>query len=278
MIEGQQTLSASSLSISGKALTGEEYSAFPPKEMTEADIAEQVQEFAAAAKRSIEAGFDGVEIHGANGYLLDQFINDNTNLRADSYGGSAAARAKLPLEVIKAVTSAIGASRTGIRLSPFNYYQDTKDSDPMSHWGTVCDLIAELPKENRLAYVHMVEPRFDETLSEEAKIASLPKLKVVAVGAGVQENAPGYSLLPFAKTCRAAGIKFLSAGGFTRDTALKPLEADETDAVVFGRWFIANPDLPRRLKEGLELNAYDRSSFYGANPPEKGYTDYPFYS
>lgn len=148
----------------------------------------------------------------------------------------------------------------------------------MAHWGRVAELIAALPAENRLSYVHMVEPRFDEAMTAEAKIASLPKLKIEAAGAGVQHDAPGYSLAPFAKTLRAAGIKFFSAGGFTRDTALGPLESGETDAVVFGRWFIANPDLPKRLGEGLALNEYDRSTFYGSNPPEKGYTDYPFFA
>lgn len=100
--------------------------------------------------------------HSANGYLLDQFLNDNVNDRTDAYGGSIENRSRFTLEVIKAITSAIGADKTGIRLSPYNYYLETKDSDPNSHWAYVCEQIAAMPKENRVSYVHMVEPRFDE--------------------------------------------------------------------------------------------------------------------
>lgn len=216
--------------------------------------------------------------HSANGYLIDQYLHDNVNLRTDSYGGSIENRSRFVLEVIKEVTAAIGADRTGIRLSPFNYYQDTRDSDPMKHWAYVSEQIASQAADSRVAYVHMVEPRFDEVLSEDAKLDSLGKTTVKAVGAGTSKNASGFSLTPFSKILREAGIKFLSAGNFKRENALAPLEIGVVDAVVFGRLFIANPDLPKRLAEGLELNPYDRSSFYGAEPPSRGYTDYPFYS
>jgi 2,4-dienoyl-CoA reductase-like NADH-dependent reductase (Old Yellow Enzyme family) len=102
------------------------------------------------------------DIQSANGYLLDQFLNDNVNNRTDAYGGSIEKRARFPLEVVKAVTAAIGADHVGMRLSPYNYYLGTKDSDPNTHWAYVCEQLAALPKENRLSYVHMVEPRFDE--------------------------------------------------------------------------------------------------------------------
>jgi len=280
LLDGHPALSSSDIPIKGKALTGADYSDTPPKPMTVEDIAETVKEYAAAAKRAIEAGFDGVEIHGANGYLLDQFLHDNVNVRTDSYGGSIENRFRFPVEVIKAVTAAVGADKTGIRLSPFNYFQDTKDSDPMKHWAYVCEQIASQPAENRVAYVHMVEPRFDEELSETAKLESLGSGKTIvkAVGAGASDNAAEFTLIPFSKTLHKAGIKFLAAGSYNRDNAVAPLEAGWLDAVVFGRWFIANPDLPRRLAEGLELNQYDRSTFYGAEPPSHGYTDYPFYS
>lgn len=184
------------------------------------------------------------------------------------------------MKVIKAITSAIGPDKTGIRLSPYNYFQDTKDSDPNGHWAYLCEQIAELPAANRPSYVHMVEPRFDEVLSEEAKLASLPSGKAVvkAVGAGASSDGPAHSLVPFRKILQKTGVKFLSCGSNDRDNAVPKLEADESDAVVFGRWFIANPDLPRRLKEGLPLNEYDRTTFYSAEPPSKGYVDYPFYS
>jgi 2,4-dienoyl-CoA reductase-like NADH-dependent reductase (Old Yellow Enzyme family) len=216
----------------------------------------------------------------ANGYLLDQFLHDNVNARTDEYGGSIEGRAKFTLEVIKSVTDAIGADRTGIRLSPYNYYQDTKDSDPNTHWAYVCEQIAAMPKENRLSYVHMVEARFDEVLSEEAKLESLGygKTTVKAVGAGASRDGKGFSLTPFRRICQKEGVKFLAAGGYNRDNAVPALDADGADLIVMGKWFLANPDLHRRLAEGLPLNQYDRSTFYGADPLSKGYTDYPFWS
>ncbi|KAJ5981751.1 hypothetical protein N7522_013379 [Penicillium canescens] len=241
-IEGRDVLGASEIPITGNALDGSEYAASPPRPMTTEEIQETVKEYVAAAKRAREAGFDGVEIHGANGYLLDQFLHDNVNTRTDEYGGSIEKRSRFVLEVIEAITATIGADRVGIRLSPYNYFQDTRDSNPNVHWAKLCSMIASLPEESRPAYVHMVEPRFDEVLDEKAKIESLATEKPSLDNAGTK----------------------LVAGG--------------ADAVVFGRYFISNPDLPRRLKEGLPLTPYDRTTFYGAEPAEKGYTDYPFYS
>ncbi|KAJ5408355.1 hypothetical protein N7509_002238 [Penicillium cosmopolitanum] len=263
-IDGKQAVSSSDIPISGNGLDGTEYAALPPRPITVDEIQELVKEYAAAAKRAIEAGFDGVEVHGANGYLLDQFLHDNVNKRTDDYGGSIENRSRIVLEVLKSVAGAIGADRTGIRLSPYNYFQDTKDSNPNSHWLGLCSLIASLPNESRPSYVHMVEPRFDEVLDEEAKIGSLANDKP--------------SLDVFRPTLKKGGIAFLAAGNFNAENAGPKLVTDGADAVVFGRWFIANPDLPRRLKEGLPLNPYDRTTFYGADPAEKGYTDYAFYS
>uniref|UniRef100_A0A093VQU5 Artemisinic aldehyde Delta(11(13)) reductase n=1 Tax=Talaromyces marneffei PM1 TaxID=1077442 RepID=A0A093VQU5_TALMA len=263
-IEGKEVLGASEIPISGKAMDGNEYAATPPRPMTIGEIQETIAEYAVAAKRSIEAGFDGVEIHAANGYLLDQFLHDNVNNRTDDYGDSVEKRSRIVLEVIEAVSKAIGADRVGIRLSPYNYFQDTRDSNPNVHWLSLCSQIASLSEDMRPAYVHMVEPRFDEELDEAAKMSSLPVEKP--------------SLNVFRPTLKKGGIAFLAAGNFNPKNALVKVTDDEADAVAFGRLFMANPDLPRRLKEGLPLNPYDRSTFYGANPPEKGYTDYAFYS
>lgn len=262
-IGGKQALSSSDIPISGNGLDGTEYAALPPRPMTVDEIQETVKEYAAAAKRAIEAGFDGVEVHGANGYLLDQFLHDNVNNRTDEYGGSIENRSRIVLEVLKAVSGAIGADRMGIRLSPYNYFQDTRDSNPNVHWLELCSQIACLPNESRPSYVHMVEPRFDEVLDEAAKIGSLALEKP--------------SLDVFRPTLKKGGIAFLAAGNFNAENAGPKIVTDGADAVVFGRWFIANPDLPRRLKEGLPLNPYDRTTFYGADPAEKGYTDYAFY-
>lgn len=218
-------------------------------------------------------------IPGANGYLLDQFLHDNVNTRTDEYGGSVEKRCRFPLEVIKAVTEAVGAQRTGIRLSPYNYFQDTRDSDPNGHWIYLCEQIASLSDENRLCYVHMVEPRFDEVLDESAKLDALSAYtgKGVEAEATAPKKIVGNTLDHFRNVLKKTDVKFLAAGNFNRDNAVPKLESGAADAIVFGRSFIANPDLPRRLKEGLPLNSYDRSTFYGADPPQKGYTDYTFY-
>ena len=153
---GAQPTSSSDIPISGNALDGTSYSDNPPRPLTVDEIHEYTKEWAAAAKRAVEdAGFDGVEIHGANGYLLDQFLHDNVNKRTDEYGGSIENRCRFPLEVVKAVSEAIGGDRVGIRLSPYNYFQDTKDSNPNSTWAYLCAQIAALPDAQKPAYVHM---------------------------------------------------------------------------------------------------------------------------
>jgi 2,4-dienoyl-CoA reductase-like NADH-dependent reductase (Old Yellow Enzyme family) len=141
--------------MSGKYLDGTDCAENPPRPMTVEEIKETVKEFGAAAKRAVEAGFDGVEIHGANGYLLDQFLHDNVNKRTDDYGGSIENRVRFPLEVVSEVCKAIGADKVGIRLSPYNYFQDTRDSDPNTHWEYLCERIAQLPDAEKPAYVHM---------------------------------------------------------------------------------------------------------------------------
>ncbi|EKV11627.1 12-oxophytodienoate reductase opr, putative [Penicillium digitatum] len=263
LIEGKEVLGASEIPLAGNALDGSEYAASPPRAMTVEEIQDTVKEFAAAAKRARDAGFDGVEVHGANGYLLDQFLHDNVNTRTDEYGGSIEKRSRIILEVLKAVSAEIGANRVGIRLSPYNYFQDTRDSNPNENWLSLCSQIAGLSEESRPAYVHMVEPRFDEVMDEAAKIESLPSDKP--------------SLDVFRPILKKSGISLLAAGSFNAENAGPKLATGGADAVVFGRYFISNPDLPRRLKEGLPLTPYDRTTFYGADPVEKGYTDYTFY-
>lgn len=210
-------------------------------------------------------------------------MHDNINTRTDEYGGSIEKRCKFVLEVIKEVCSAIGPDRVGIRLSPYNYFQDTRDSNPNKHWSYLCEQIASLPEQERPSYVHSVEPRFDEVLDEKAKLDALSAIKEPGTGGMEAESAttahPGKSdLTIFRRILQKGGVQFITAGNFSRDNAAPKLKADEADAIVFGRHFIANPDLPLRLAEGYELNKYDRSTFYGADPPQKGYTDYPFHS
>ncbi|CAH0040281.1 unnamed protein product [Clonostachys rhizophaga] len=272
MLGGQAPLSSGTTPMSGSYLDGMETKDGPPRAMTIDEIHDMTAEWAAASKRAVEqAGFDGVEIHSANGYLLEQFLHDNINQRTDSYGGSVENRCRFTIEVVQAVSKAIGPEKTGIRLSPYNYFQDTRDSCPNDHWSYLCEKIAALPSSERPTYVHMVEPRFDEVLNEEQKLASLTK------EANGEKAARGNSLIIFSDILRPAGVNFLACGNFNRDNANPKLKSQGADLIVFGRHFIANPDLVDRLRNGWPLTKYDRATFYGAEPPEKGYNDYPFY-
>jgi NADPH2 dehydrogenase len=220
-----------------------------PKEMTQEDINETVAAYAQAAKNAIAAGFDGVEIHGANGYLVDQFIQDNSNQRTDSYGGSVENRSKFAIEVTKAVVDAVGADKTGIRLSPFSDFQGMHMKDPIPQFS---DVIKKLNKFG-LAYLHLVESR-------------------ISGNADIESFAPLDPLVPLFDG------PLLIAGGFKPDSAKRLVDQDRKDrdiVVVFGRHFISTPDLVFRLQKGIELNAYDRDTFYNAKS-EKGYTDQPF--
>ncbi|KAI1099655.1 12-oxophytodienoate reductase 1 [Jackrogersella minutella] len=266
---GKPTISSSNHPMDGDWLDGTSCASNPPKPMTVGEIKSVTRDFADAAKNAIQAGFDGVEIHSANGYLSDQFLHDNINDRTDEYGGSIQNRCKFPLEVLKAVCDAIGSEKVGIRLSPWNYFQSTKDSNRLDHWSYLCEQLATQPAGQKPAYVHMVEPRFDEVLDEQQKIESL---------ADSDKETGSISLLPFRNILQKGGISFLSAGCFNWENAASKLESGSTDLVCFGRWFIANPDLPKRLADGIPLNKYDRSTFYFTVPPEKGYTDYPIYT
>ncbi|KAI8957507.1 12-oxophytodienoate reductase 1 [Daldinia sp. FL1419] len=265
---GKSPLSSSNHPMEGSWLDGTPCTSSPPKPLTVEEIRTVAQDFAEAAKRAIEAGFDGVEIHGANGYLLEQFLHDNINDRTDEYGGSIENRCRFPLEVLKAVCDAIGPDKVGIRLSPWNYFQSTRDSNRLEHWSYICEQIVGLSASQRPAYVHMVEARFDEVLDEQKKVESLTQ----------NDKEPTVSLLPFRNILQRGNITFLSAGCFDWENSASKLESGATDVVCFGRWFIANPDLPQRLADGIPLTKYDRSTFYLTVPPEKGYIDYPVYA
>lgn len=215
-----------------------------PRAMTEQDIAAAVAEFAHAAKLAIEAGFDGVELHAANGYLIEQFLNANVNHRTDGYGGSNAGRNRFALEVARAVVTAIGAERTGIRLSPYGNFNST---------GTY--------PEQEAQYAELV------SALSGLGIAYLHVLDHSAMGAPAVPA-------PFMARLRGAfhGV-FIAAGGFTRDSAEAMLTGDRADLIAFGRPFLANPDLVERLRTGAPLNDPDMATFY--TPGAKGYTDYP---
>ena len=195
------------------------------------------------------AGFDGVEIHSANGYLLDQFINSQTNTRTDTYGGSIRNRSRLLFEVVEAVKGVWGGDRVGVRLSPLGTFNDIGDSDPEATFGT----IAEQLSGQDLAYLHLVNPA----------TADLDQ--------GREPNPRALAMLDLMRA-KYRGTLML-AGGFDRDSAETWLQKGGADVVAFGRKFLANPDLPRRLRERAPLNADDPTTYYGGGA--KGYTDYP---
>ncbi|MBL8013269.1 MAG: alkene reductase [Candidatus Omnitrophica bacterium] len=221
-----------------------------PRALDISEIPGIVEQYQQAARNARQALFDGVEIHGANGYLLDQFLQDSTNRRTDHYGGSVENRARLLLEVVDAVVALWGKERVGVRLSPYGTFNDISDSHPLKLFTYV---IKELSR-REIAYVHVIEPR--------------------ATGAGggdsVYENAPSTS----ATFRHLFNGVFISAGGYTFQTATEAVESNQVDAVAFGRLFISNPDLPMRFKALAELNKYNRATFYGG--AHVGYTDYPF--
>jgi len=218
-----------------------------PRALEENELAELVRNFVTAARNAQEAGFDGVEVHGANGYLLDQFLRNGSNKRTDRYGGSIENRARLLLEVVDGVTAALGAQRVGVRLSPWNGFNDMSDSDGWALW----DYVASELNKRDLAYLHVVEPRADFT-------TDLPP----------DANAPD----------AAAHFKsiftgpLISTGGYVAETARAAVTDARADAIAFGRPFISNPDLPERVRIGATMTRHDRATFYGGD--HRGYTDY----
>ncbi|KAH7086153.1 hypothetical protein FB567DRAFT_570115 [Paraphoma chrysanthemicola] len=229
-------------------------SGVPVREMTESEILDLINDYVNAAKRAIEAGFDGVEIHGANGYMVDTFIQDVTNKRSDAWGGTIEKRCRFACEVVDAVSKAIGSDRVGIRLSPWSSFNGMKMEKPVPQFSS---LIKKLSGRG-LAYLHLVEARIAGNLDVEG---------------GVEET------LDFAMDVWGDAAPLIIAGGFTPETARRAIDVTHQNrpnvAVAFGRYFISTPDLPFRIKENIAPNPYDRSTFYAAESP-KGYTDYPY--
>ncbi|XVF54267.1 hypothetical protein PTKIN_Ptkin05aG0166900 [Pterospermum kingtungense] len=219
----------------------------PPRQLRTDEIPRIVNDFRVAARNAMEAGFDGVEIHGAHGYLIDQFMKDQVNDRTDQYGGSLENRCRFALEIVEAICNDIGADKVGIRLSPFADYMESGDSNP-----TALGLyMAESLNKYGILYCHMVEPRM---------------IKV-----GEKCESP-HSLLPMRKAFNGT---FIVAGGYDREDGNKAVAENRADLVAYGRLFLANPDLPRRFELDAPLNQYNRDTFYLPDPVV-GYTDYPF--
>lgn len=242
----------------------------PPAAMTTAQIRQTIADYAAAARLAVSpaCGFDGVELHAGNGYLPEQFLSSNVNRRGDAYGGDPARRCRFVLELMDALAGAVGQERVAIRLSPFGLFNQARGEQRLETWGHLCrELRRALP---RLSYASLIEPRYEQIFSAAEKQHFLD-------GWGLSE----VSLAPFREAL--GDTPFFSAGGWDDGNCWAAVEGEgegegaAADALLFGRYFISNPDLVERLRRGLPLSPYDRSRFYGPFPedPHVGYTDYP---
>ncbi|PUZ47296.1 hypothetical protein GQ55_7G153700 [Panicum hallii var. hallii] len=218
-----------------------------PRRLETHEIPSVINDFKVAARNAVEAGFDGVEIHGAHAYLIDQFLKDQVNDRTDKYGGSLENRCRFALEVVQAVANEIGADKVGVRLSPFANYNEASDSNPEAlglH-------MAKALNKFGILYLHVVEPR------------------MITVG---EKTETPHSLRPMRDAFEGT---FIAAGGYDREDGNEAIYTGYADLIAYGRWFLSNPDLPQRFGLDAPLNKYNRSTFYTPDPVI-GYTDYPF--
>ena len=247
---GPAPIAPSEVPFEGESLT---HNGWVPVSMHRAididEIQTVIEYYRKSAERALAAGLDGVELHSANGYLADTFLQDGTNKRTDAYGGTIEKRARFLIEVVTALVSVWGANRVGVRLSPSGQWGSISDSNPEA---TFIHAAEQLNKFG-LAYLHVIEPRVKgvETLDENQKPVASALLR------------------------RAFDGPIIAAGGFNGDSAEEILQKGDANLVAFGRYFVSNPDLPRRLQHKLPLAQYDRSHFWGGT--HVGYTDYPSY-
>jgi len=249
--DGSLPVAPSAIAPPGKAYTqaSQQVPYETPRALEAGEIPAIVAEFRQAARSALEAGFDGVEIHGANGFLLDQFLQDGCNHRTDAYGGTIENRARLLFEVVDGIAGDIGKDRVAVRLSPHGNLGGLSDSDTVSHFSYI---IGQLSKRG-LAYLHLIEPRASSVgFADDASVDSA-------------DNASLFRHL--------LDGPMITAGGYTTEMGVDAVTAGSADAVAFGRMFVANPDLPERIRTGAALNAFDRSTSYGGGA--HGYTDYP---
>jgi N-ethylmaleimide reductase len=249
-VTGEQPVSSSATATAGNAHTYEGKAPFETARPLGLDeIPGLIETYVRAAHNAIAAGFDGIQIHAANGYLIDQFINSNSNHRTDAYGGSIENRTRFLFEVVDAVAGAVGADRVGVRLTPMGRFIGMGDDTPEQTFGHIARALGP----RGLAYLHLVEPT---TLGVETDTAYDPRWN--AIIRLMRALYPG---------------KLLLAGGYDKASAIRALAEGRGDAIAFGKLFIANPDLPRRFALGAPLNAPDPASFFGGDA--RGYVDYP---
>jgi N-ethylmaleimide reductase len=250
LLDGEQPLGPSAIAAEGELHTPiGKVSLEPPRTLEIDQIPEIVEQFRDAAKNAVRAGFDGVELHGAFGYLIDQFLQNGSNQRTDRYGGSLENRSRFLREVLEAVIGVIGSAKVGLKLSPSNTFYGMSDSNPHALFSYVLEALNSY----ELAYVHLMEP-------SEADLATRPVINPV---------------LPTFRDIYKGTL--MTNGGYGKSTAQAVLQSGQAELVSFGKPFIANPDLPRRFVQDYPLNQPDPKTFYGRGPEgaEIGYTDYP---
>jgi N-ethylmaleimide reductase len=228
---------------------GENVPCVTPRALVSEEMPYLIRQYERAAKNAILAGFDGVELHGANGYLIDQFLESRSNRRSDNYGGPIENRARLLMDVLEVVGGIFGPERVGVRLSPLGTFNDIGDEHPELTFGHVAERLNDF----NLAYLHVINPA---AAAVEKKVPPPPEaMRMVDL---IRNKYRGLLIL---------------AGGFDHDTAEEWLEQGKADLIAFGRKFLANPDLPERFRQRAGLNPDDPSTYYGGGP--RGYTDYP---
>lgn len=244
---GEQPVGPSALAAKGESHTPHGTKPYVvPRALSVEEIKGLIDDYANAAQRAIHAGFDGVEVHGANGYLIDQFIRDGSNQRTDNYGGDTDNRLRFLIEVTQAVIAKIGADRVGVRLSPTGQYNDMHDSDPVITFSRAAKLLSPFG----LAYLHTMEALPGHPFASEAERVT-PHIRQIYNGL------------------------LITNGGYDVELANEALKKNEADAIAFGVPFLANPDLVHRFQHKLPLNEPDFATFYTKGA--KGYTDYPTY-
>ena len=244
-LNGELPVAPSAIRPAGETFTFEGMKKFvTPRALATDEIKNIVQEYIAGAINAIDAGFDGVEIHSANCYLIDQFLRDGTNTREDAYGGSIENRSRFLFEIIEGISTAIGSDKTALRLSPSGTYNDMKDSDPQTHFTYICKRLNAL----NLTYLHIIDA-LEGDIKHGANVVELSTLREAYKGV------------------------LITNGGYDQERGEATIKNGEADAVAYGALYLANPDLPERFKVKADLNQPDPNTFYTQD--EKGYLDYP---
>ncbi len=251
LLDGEQPVAPSAIPAIGQLHTPiGKVDLETPRALSTTEIREIIEQFRQGAVNAKEAGFDGIELHGAFGYLIDQFLQDGSNQRQDNYGGSIANRARFLLELTEAVTKVWGAGKVGIKLSPSNTFYGMSDSDPQAIFSYVIEALNDF----NLAYIHLMEPNEIDLSSRDVINPVLPVFRPLYQGT------------------------LITNGGYTKATGNSAIAFGNAELVSYGKLFLANPDLPQRFKQNAELNKPNPKTFYGRGNQnaEIGYTDYPF--